>query len=110
VPDPSSNPYLAFSAMMMAGLDGIKSKMEPPAPIDKDLYDLPPEEWGDVKQVPGSLPEVLDALEADHDYLLDGGVFTPDLISTWIGWKRANEVDPVRLRPTPHEFAMYFDC
>ena len=81
VPDPSSNPYLAFSAMMMAGLDGIKNKIEPPAPIDKDLYDLPPEEWGDVKQVPGSLPAVLDSLEADHDYLLDGGVFTarPDL-------------------------------
>ncbi|MBQ1025498.1 MULTISPECIES: type I glutamate--ammonia ligase [Micromonospora] len=110
VPDPSANVYLAFSAMLMAGLDGIKSKIEPPAPIDKDLYDLPPEEWGDVKQVPGSLPAVLDSLEADHDYLLDGGVFTPDLISTWIDWKRANEVDPVRLRPTPHEFAMYFDC
>ncbi|MFD6565116.1 type I glutamate--ammonia ligase, partial [Micromonospora profundi] len=110
VPDPSANVYLAFSAMMMAGLDGIKSKIEPPTPIDKDLYDLPPDEWGDVKQVPGSLPAVLDSLEADHDYLLDGGVFTPDLISTWVEWKRANEVDPVRLRPTPHEFAMYYDC
>ena len=109
MPDPSANVYLAFSAMLMAGLDGIKSKIEPPAPIDKDLYDLPPEEWGAVKQVPGSLPEVLDSLEADHDFLLEGGVFTPDLISTWVDYKRANEVDPVRLRPTPHEFAMYYD-
>ncbi|MGW3808300.1 type I glutamate--ammonia ligase, partial [Micromonospora sp. NPDC005113] len=68
------------------------------------------EEWGDVKQVPGSLPAVLDSLEADHDYLLDGGVFTPDLISTWVEWKRTNEVQPMVLRPTPHEFALYFDC
>ncbi|MGC9667214.1 type I glutamate--ammonia ligase [Planosporangium sp. 12N6] len=110
VPDPSSNPYLAFSAMLMAGLDGIKNKIEPAEPIDKDLYDLPPDEFANVKQVPGSLDAVLDSLEADHDYLLEGGVFTPDLISTWVSWKRANEVDPVRLRPTPHEFAMYFDC
>ncbi|GIG60501.1 glutamine synthetase [Longispora fulva] len=110
VPDPSANPYLAFAAMMMAGLDGIKNKIEPPAPIDKDLYELPPEEHAQVKQVPGSLEEVLEALEADHDYLLEGGVFTPDLIETWIEYKKANEIDPVRLRPTPHEFAMYYDC
>ena len=110
VPDPSCNPYLAFSAMMMAGLDGIKNKIEPPEPIDKDLYDLAPDEFTDVKQVPGSLPEVLDALERDNEYLQEGGVFTSDLIETWIDWKRANEVDPVRLRPTPHEFAMYYDC
>jgi glutamine synthetase len=109
VPDPSSNPYLAFAAMLMAGIDGIRNKIEPPAPIDKDLYDLPPEEVANVKQVPGSLPEVLDALEKDHDYLLAGGVFTPDLIETWIDYKRSSEVDPVRLRPTPHEFAMYYD-
>jgi len=109
VPDPSSNPYLAFSAMLMAGLDGIRNKIEPPAPIDKDLYDLPPEEVAQVKQVPGSLPEVLDALERDHNYLLEGGVFTTDLIETWIAYKREREVDPVRLRPTPHEFAMYYD-
>jgi len=109
VPDPSANPYLAFSAMLMAGLDGIKNKIEPPAPIDKDLYDLPPEEFSSVTQVPGSLPEVLDALEADHDFLLEGGVFTPDLISTWVEYKKANEIDPVRLRPTPHEFALYYD-
>jgi glutamine synthetase len=110
VPDPSANPYLAFSAMLMAGLDGIRNKIEPPAPIDKDLYDLPPEEFASVTQVPGSLPEVLNALEADNDFLLEGGVFTPDLIETWCDWKRANEIDPVRLRPTPHEFAMYYDC
>ena len=109
VPDPSANPYLAFSAMMMAGLDGIRNKIEPPEPIDKDLYDLPPDEFASVKQVPGSLPEVLDSLEADHNFLLEGGVFTPDLIETWVTWKRANEIDPIRLRPTPHEFAMYFD-
>src|SRR6187551_2828676 len=106
-PDPSSNPYLAFSAMLMAGLDGIKNKIEPPAPIDKDLYDLPPEEASSVQQVHGSLQDVLAALEADHEYLLDGGVFTPDVISTWTEMKIANEIDPVRLRPTPHEFAMY---
>jgi glutamine synthetase len=110
VPDPSSNPYLAFAAMMMAGLDGIRNKTEPPAPIDKDLYDLPPEEVAQVQQVPGSLPEVLEALERDHDYLLEGGVFTPDLIETWVDYKRGSEIDPVRLRPTPHEFAMYYDC
>ena len=109
VPDPSCNPYLAFSAMLMAGLDGIKNKTEPPEPIDKDLYDLPPEDFASVRQTPGSLPEVLDALRADHDYLLEGGVFTPDLIDTWVEWKVANEIDPVRLRPTPHEFALYYD-
>ncbi|HZD98759.1 MAG TPA: type I glutamate--ammonia ligase [Micromonosporaceae bacterium] len=109
VPDPSSNPYLAFSAMLMAGLDGIKNKIEPPEPIDKDLYDLPPDEFANVQQVPGTLPDVLAALEADHEYLLDGGVFTPDVITTWTEMKIANEIDPVRLRPTPHEFAMYYD-
>ncbi|HEY8471837.1 MAG TPA: type I glutamate--ammonia ligase [Natronosporangium sp.] len=109
VPDPSCNPYLAFSAMLMAGLDGIKNKIEPPEPIDKDLYDLPPEDFANVTQTPGSLPEVLAALKEDHNYLLEGGVFTQDLIETWIDWKTENEIDPVRLRPTPHEFAMYFD-
>jgi glutamine synthetase len=109
VPDPSCNPYLAFSAMLMAGLDGIKNKIEPPEPIDKDLYELPPEEHAAVEQVPASLEKVLDILETDHEYLLDGGVFTPDLIETWITWKRENEVDPIRLRPHPHEFELYFD-
>jgi glutamine synthetase len=77
--------------------------------VDKDLYELPPEEARQVPQVPGSLPEVLSALEADHDYLLEGGVFTPDLIETWISYKRENEVDPIRLRPHPHEFELYYD-
>jgi glutamine synthetase len=109
VPDPSCNPYLAFSAMLMAGLDGIRNKTEPMDPVDKDLYELPPDEHAAVPQVPGSLEEVLNALEADHDYLLEGGVFTPDLIETWIDWKRTNEVDPIRLRPHPHEFELYYD-
>jgi glutamine synthetase len=109
VPDPSSNPYLAFAAMLMAGIDGIKNKIEPPAPVDKDLYELPPEELAEIAQVPGSLPEVLDALEADNEYLQAGGVFPSDLIETWVDWKRSNEVDPIRLRPHPHEFEMYYD-
>ncbi|NUS72617.1 MAG: type I glutamate--ammonia ligase [Corynebacteriales bacterium] len=109
VPDPSSNPYLAFSAMLMAGLDGVKNKIEPPAPVDKDLYELSPAERSEVQQVPGSLPEVLGALRADNAYLTEGGVFTQDLIDTWIDYKVENEIDPVRLRPTPHEFAMYYD-
>ncbi|MFC4555831.1 type I glutamate--ammonia ligase [Georgenia faecalis] len=109
VPDPSANPYLAFSAMLMAGLDGIRNRIEPPEPVDKDLYELPPEEHAQIQQVPDSLPAVLDALEADHDYLTEGDVFTPDLIQTWIDYKRANEVDPLRLRPHPHEFELYYD-
>jgi glutamine synthetase len=109
VPDPSSNPYLAFSAMLMAGLDGIKNKIEPPAPVDKDLYELPPDEAASIAQVPGSLGEVLDNLEADHAYLSEGGVFTEDLIETWIDFKRSAEIDPIRLRPHPHEFELYFD-
>ena len=108
-PDSSGNPYLAFSAMMMAGLDGIRNKIEPAAPIDKDLYELPPEEAKDIAQVPGSLGAVIDRLEADHDYLLEGGVFTSDLIETWIAFKRENEIDPLRLRPHPYEFALYYD-
>ncbi|MGA4508237.1 type I glutamate--ammonia ligase [Propionibacteriaceae bacterium G1746] len=106
-PDPSSNPYLAFAAMLLAGLDGIQNKIEPPAPIDKDLYELPPEEHAQVNQVPADLSEVLDALEADHEFLLAGDVFTPDLIETWIELKRA-EVDALRQRPHPYEFDLYF--
>jgi glutamine synthetase len=109
VPDPSSNPYLAFSAMLMAGLDGIKNKTEPVAPVDKDLYELPPDEAADIPQVPSSLEGVLNALEEDHDFLTEGNVFTPDLIETWIDYKRSNEIDPIRLRPHPHEFEMYYD-
>jgi len=108
-PDGSCNPYLAFPAMLMAGLDGILNKTEPPDPMDKDLYDLPPEEMAKVPQVPGSLEEVLDALEADSDFLKAGGVFTDDLIETWIEYKRVNEVDAIRLRPHPWEFHLYYD-
>ncbi|WP_028661991.1 type I glutamate--ammonia ligase [Saccharomonospora saliphila] len=108
-PDASGNPYLAFAAMMMAGIDGVRNKIEPPEPIDKDLYELPPEEARDVQQVPGDLGTVLDTLEADHDYLLEGGVFTPDVIESWIAFKRENEIDPLRLRPHPYEFALYYD-
>ncbi|MCK6209363.1 type I glutamate--ammonia ligase [Georgenia sp. EYE_87] len=109
VPDPSSNPYLAFSAMLMAGIDGIKNRIEPPEPIDKDLYELPPEEHAQIEQLPDSLPKALEALEADHDYLTEGDVFTRDLIETWIDYKRTNEIDPLRLRPHPHEFELYYD-
>jgi glutamine synthetase len=108
-PDPTCNPYLAFSAMLLAGVDGIKNKIEPPEPMDKDLYDLPPEEKASVKQVPGSLEEVLDALESDHQWLLEGGVFTQDVIDTWLEYKRVHELEAVRLRPHPHEFALYYD-
>ncbi len=108
-PDSTSNPYLAFSAMMMAGLDGIQNRIEPPDPMDKDLYDLPPEDLAQVPQVPGSLEQALDALEADREFLQVGDVFTDDLIDTWISYKRENEVDALRLRPHPYEFTMYYD-
>ena len=106
-PDPSSNPYLAFSAMLMAGLDGIKNRIEPMAPIDKDLYELPPEEAKNIPQTPATLDEALDALEEDHDFLTEGDVFTEDLISTY---KRDVELNAARLRPTPVEFELYYDC
>jgi len=109
VPDPACNPYLAFSALLMAGLDGIQNKIDPGDPLDKDLYDLPPEEAANIPQVPGSLSEALEALEADHDFLLTGDVFTDDVISTWIDYKRENEVLPLSLRPHPYEFHMYYD-
>jgi glutamine synthetase len=108
-PDPSCNPYLAFSAMLLAGLDGVMNRIEPPEPVDKDLYDLPPEELALVPQVPGSLDESLLALEADNDFLKAGGVFTDDLIETHIAYKRLNEIDAIRLRPHPYEFALYYD-
>ncbi|MCC6730290.1 MAG: type I glutamate--ammonia ligase [Chthonomonadales bacterium] len=109
-PDPSCNPYLAFPAMLMAGLDGIENKIAPPDPIDRDLYEMEPEERHGIKVTPGSLSESLDALEADHEFLLKGGVFTTDLISEYIGYKRLNEVDGVALRPHPYEFSLYYDC
>lgn len=108
-PDPSCNPYLCFAALLMAGLDGIQNRIDPGEPIDKDLYELPPEEARLIKQVPGSLGEVLDALEADHDWLLKGDVFTKDILEAYITYKRRNELDPIRLRPTPHEFVLYYD-
>jgi glutamine synthetase len=108
-PDPSCNPYLAFSAMLMAGLDGVQNKIEPPDPVDKDLYDLPPEELAGIPQVPASLEEALKGLENDHDFLLEGGVFTEDLIDTWIEYKRERELQEVNLRPHPWEFYLYYD-
>jgi glutamine synthetase len=108
-PDNSANPYLAFSAMLMAGLDGVQNRIEPPSPVDKDIYDLPPEELTNLPSVPGSLEEALGALEADHDFLLKGGVFTEDLIEAWIAYKRSSEIDAVRLRPHPYEFYLYYD-
>lgn len=108
-PDPSANPYLAFAALLMAGLDGIQNRIDPGEPFDKDLYELPPEEARLVPQVPGSLGEVLDALEADHDFLLRGDVFTLDLLEAYIDYKRQIELDPVRMRPHPYEFTLYYD-
>ncbi len=108
-PDPSANPYLAFAAMLMAGLDGIQNKIDPGEPLDKNLYDLEPEEAASIPQTPGSLSEALDALEADHDFLLKGDVFTDDVIETWVEYKRENEVAAINQRPHPHEFALYYD-
>jgi glutamine synthetase len=108
-PDPTANPYIAFAAMLMAGLDGIQNKIDPGKPLDKDIYAMSPEESKDVPKAPGSLDEALKALERDHAFLLKGDVFTADVISTWIDYKRENEVDAIRLRPHPYEFALYFD-
>ena len=109
-PDPSCNGYLAFSAMLMAGLDGIEKKLTPGEPLDKDIYALTPEELKDVPTMPGSLEEALDNLKNDHDFLLKGDVFTDDVIETWIGYKMENEVSAMRLRPHPYEFALYYDA
>ncbi len=108
-PDPSANPYLAFAALLMAGLDGIANKIVPPDPIDKDLYEMEPAERKGIKQTPGSLEEVLSALEGDHEYLLKGGVFTEDLIKTYIEYKTTQEAKQIALRPHPYEFSMYYD-
>ncbi|MEV5963452.1 type I glutamate--ammonia ligase [Kribbella sp. NPDC051952] len=108
-PDPSANPYLAFSAQLLAGLDGIRNKIEPADPVDKDLYELPPEEHASIPQVPTSLPAVIDSLEADHAFLLEGDVFTSDLIETWVDLKREQEILPIQQRPHPHEFELYYD-
>ena len=108
-PDPSCNGYLAFSAMLMAMIDGIENKIDPGDPLDKNIYDLPPEELADIESAPGSLDEALAALDADRDFLLKGDVFTTDVIDKWIEYKTDNEVNQVKLRPHPHEFFLYFD-
>jgi glutamine synthetase len=108
-PDPSCNPYLAFSAMLLAGIDGIQNRIEPANPVDKDIYDLPPEELKNLPSVPGSLDEALAALESDHEFLLAGGVFSEGLIETWVEYKRSREVDAIRLRPHPYEFYLFYD-
>ena len=108
-PDPSCNPYLAFSAMLMAGLDGIQNKIDPGDPLDKDIYALSPEELAGVPHMPGSLEEALSSLEKDHEFLLRGDVFTKDVITTWIEYKKDRELNQVRLRPVPYEFFLYYD-
>ena len=108
-PDGTCNPYLAFSAMLMAGLDGIQNRIDPGEPLDKDIYDLSPEQLKDIPSLPGSLDESLKALEDDHEFLLKGDVFTPQLIERWIGYKREKEIQPLRMRPHPLEFSMYYD-
>ena len=109
-PDPSGNPYLGFAAMMLAGLDGVKNRIEPHAPVDKDLYELPPAEAASIPQAPTSLEASLEALENDMDFLTEGDVFSEDLLETYIQYKNDNEIEPNRLRPTPQEFEMYYDC
>jgi glutamine synthetase len=108
-PDPSCNGYLAFAAFLMAGLDGVENKIDPGQPLDKDIYGLSPEELANIPSAPGSLEEALNALKEDHEFLLKGDVFTQDVIDKWIDYKTENEVNPVRMRPVPLEFALYFD-
>jgi len=108
-PDPSCNPYMAFAAMLMAGLDGIENKMDPGQPLDKDIYELDPEEVSSIPSMPGSLEDALDALQRDHAFLLKGDVFTPELLRTYVEYKRSKEVEAIRLRPHPYEFALYYD-
>ena len=109
-PDPTASPYLAFAAMLMAGLDGIKQRIEPPAPLDVDIYELSVEEKAHIRSTPGSLAEALDALEQDHSFLLAGNVFTEDLIAAYLDYKRTKEVVPLALRPHPYEFFLYYDA
>jgi len=109
-PDPTCNPYLAFSAILLAAIDGIQNKINPGEPLDRDIYDMPAEELRNVPKAPGSLDEALAALERDSDFLLRGDVFTEDVIATWIRFKREKEIDPMRLRPHPYEFCLYYDA
>jgi glutamine synthetase len=109
-PDPSCNPYLAFAALLMAGIDGIQRRLDPGEPLDKDIYSMSPEELKGVPSAPGSLDDALAALQKDHEFLLRGDVFSKDLLDAWIDWKKLNESDAVRMRPHPHEFTLYYDC
>jgi glutamine synthetase len=108
--DPTCNPYLTFSAMLMAGLDGIENEYDPGEPLEQDLFELSAKETAAFPQVPSSLEEALQALEEDHEFLLKGNVFTKDVIETWIKYKTENDVDPIRLRPHPYEFNLSFDA
>jgi glutamine synthetase len=109
-PDPSCNPYFTFSALLMAAIDGIQNKIDPGEPLDRDIYDMPSEELANVPKAPASLEEAVAALEADHEFLLRGDVFTTDVIRTWIRMKQVKEIEPMRLRPHPYEFCLYYDC
>ncbi len=109
-PDPTCNPYLTFPAILMAAVDGINKKLDPGQPLDRDIYEMSAAELANTAKTPGSLEEAINALEKDHEFLLNGGVFTKDLIDAWITWKRTKELDPIRLRPHPYEFALYYDC
>ena len=108
-PDPSCNPYLGFTAMLMAGLDGIENKMDPGQPLDKDLFEMDAEQLSGIPSMPGALEEALDALQRDHAFLLKGDVFTEEMLRTYVDYKRSKEVDAIRLRPHPYEFALYYD-
>jgi glutamine synthetase len=109
-PDPSANGYLAWSAMLMAVIDGIKNKIKPGEPLDRNIYEMTGEELDRIPKVPGSLEQAIDALEADHAYLKAGDVFSEELIQAWITWKRDNEIKPMALRPHPYEFHLYYDA
>jgi glutamine synthetase len=109
-PDPTCNPYITFAALVMAGLDGIENKVDPGEPLDKNIYDLPPEELASINKTPPSLGDSLDALEQDHEFLLKGDVFTEDVVRTWIDYKRDREIKPLQSRPHPYEFFLYYDA
>jgi glutamine synthetase len=109
-PDASGNPYLAFSALLLAGIDGVLNRIDPGNPLDKDIYDMAPEELQDVPSTPGTLKESLQALSEDHEFLLKGNVFTEDVIDTWIRYKTEKEILPMALQPHPYEFQLYYDC
>ena len=108
-PDPTCNGYIAWAAIMMAALDGIENKIDPGDPLDRDIYEMTAEELKGTRKTPGSLEESLKALENDHDFLLKGNVFTPDVIETWLTWKREKEITELAFRPHPYEFHLYYD-